>query len=62
MKLPPLKGTHSLVNRELGYKQIQANSQMFSDGGDCSDYNSTVKKKKKATTWREGGRRSMYDW
>lgn len=55
MKLPPLKGTHSLVNRELGYKQIQANSQMFSDGGDCSDYNSTVKKKKKGNHM-EGGR------
>lgn len=61
MKLPPLKGTHSLGNRELGYKQIQTNSQMFSDGGDCLVYKSTVKKKK-ATTWREGGRRSMYDW
>ena len=25
MKLPPPKGSHSLANREVGYKQIQTN-------------------------------------
>ena len=53
---PPPKGSHRLANREVGYKRVQT-SQMISDGGDCSEDNRKVKKKK--SNHVEGGRRSV---